>query len=181
MPSKSQTASTFRLPGVSTFSRASISASSPTGGLVTVVLAKSGQQVAAGTQLLALMPKDSALQAQLFVPSEAIGAIATGQQVILRYDAFPYQEFGQYLGNVGKVSHSALSPEDIQNVSGIKPKGPVFLVTVNLDRQTASSHHSNFNLSPGIHLEAEILVQRRSLLSWLLMPYKPAIAGQDIR
>lgn len=70
----------------------------PSDGIVSAVLPKPGQMVSAGQSLLSLLPAGSTLQAQLLVPSRAIGFIDPGSRVVLRYEAFPYQKFGQQYG-----------------------------------------------------------------------------------
>jgi membrane fusion protein len=37
-----------------------------------------------------------------------VGFVKVGTSIALRFDAFPYQKFGQYMGKVTKVSTSAL-------------------------------------------------------------------------
>ena len=48
------------------------------------------------TPLLSILPAGSKLEAQLFTPSRSIGFVRVGQQVLLRYQAFPYQKFGHH-------------------------------------------------------------------------------------
>jgi hypothetical protein len=46
------------------------------------------------------------LQAEIYIPSRAIGFVKPGQEVRLLYDAFPYQRFGAYRGRVVAASSS---------------------------------------------------------------------------
>ena len=55
---------------------------------------------------------NSPLQAELYVSAEAIGLIRSGQDVRVRYDAFPYLRYGSYHGRVVQVSHTALTQAD---------------------------------------------------------------------
>ena len=55
-----------------------------------------------------IIPEDSVLEADLFVPARAIGFIEPGQDVRILYDAFPYQHFGSYHGHVTNVSQTIL-------------------------------------------------------------------------
>lgn len=66
----------------------------PADGIVTNLLAEVGQSV--GNQPLAtLLPAGAKLEAQLFLTSRAVGFVEPGQSVRLRYQAYPYQKFGQ--------------------------------------------------------------------------------------
>ena len=64
----------------------------------------------AALPLLSIIPTGSDLEAQLFAPSQAIGFIKAGQLVRMRYNAFPYQKFGHYEGEVANISRSSVTP-----------------------------------------------------------------------
>jgi membrane fusion protein len=49
-----------------------------------------------------IVPNDSVLQAELFVPTRAIGLVQPGHEVRILYEAFPYQQFGTYSGKVSR-------------------------------------------------------------------------------
>lgn len=93
----------------------------PRDGVVSAVLLKEGQMVSAGQPLLSILPAGSVLQAQLLVPSRAIGFVEPGSRVVMRYQAFAYQKFGQQYGRVTDVSRSALGPAEVAAVLGQQP------------------------------------------------------------
>lgn len=68
----------------------------PGDGIATAVLADIGQTVDLSRPLLSSMPTDSVLLAELYVPSKAVGFIKPGDAVLVRYQAYPYQKFGQH-------------------------------------------------------------------------------------
>lgn len=149
----------------------------PRDGVVSTLLAKVGQHVAAGQSLASVVPQGSILQAQLLVPSRAVGFIAPGSRVVLRYQAYPYQKFGQQYGRVASVSKSALSPEEIMILSGQRPTQPLYRVSVDLKRQSIQAYGEPQMLKPGMALGADILMDRRSLVEWLFEP----LYGMDQR
>jgi membrane fusion protein len=139
---------------------------SPVSGLVTSRLIEPGQAVQAGQALMTLLPAGSQLQAQLLVPSRAVGFIAPGDRVLLRYQAFPYQKFGHQAGRVLRISRSAIAPGN-----GAPPGAePYYRVLVALDRQTVTAFGKAEPMRPGMLLEADILGERRRLYEWLLEP-----------
>ena len=75
----------------------------PIAGVLTNIAANSGEAVADEAPLAMVVPKGGGLHAQLLVPTRAIGFVQPGQAVVLRYDAFPFQRFGQYRGTVERV------------------------------------------------------------------------------
>ncbi|HLM54141.1 MAG TPA: HlyD family efflux transporter periplasmic adaptor subunit [Pseudoxanthomonas sp.] len=137
---------------------------SPVPGLVASRMIEAGQAVQAGQPLMALLPEGSELQAQLLVPSRAVGFIEPGDRVLLRYQAFPYQKFGHHAGRVVRVSRSAIVPADGQ------AQEPYYRVLVELDRQTVTAYGKSEPLRPGMALEADILGERRKLYEWVLEP-----------
>ena len=145
----------------------------PVSGLVASRLIEPGQSVQAGQPLLTLLPAGSQLQAQLLVPSRAIGFIEPGDEVLLRYQAFPHQKFGHHRGKVLRISRSALSPGGVGALLGAADSQagePYYRVLVELSRQSVVAYGQAEPLRPGMLLEADILGERRKLYEWALEP-----------
>jgi len=142
----------------------------PTDGLVTALLAQPGQSIKAGQTLLNIMPAGSTLRAQLLVPSRAIGFIDPGSRVVIRYQAYPYQKFGQHAGTVANVSRSALSPYEIQQLTGTTADASMYRVDVKLDSPYLLTRGIKHSLMPGMVLDADILLEKRTLLEWAFEP-----------
>jgi membrane fusion protein len=141
---------------------ASVTIAAPVNGIVATQIVKTGQAVQEGQPLLTLLPGDGALEAQLLVPSRAIGFVAPGDRVLLRYQAFPWQKFGHQLGAVASISRSAL------DLAGADQ--PLYRVTVTLAQQSVIAYGQTELLKPGMLLDADILGERRRLIEWLLEP-----------
>jgi len=142
----------------------------PRDGVVSAVLFKEGQMVSAGQATLSLLPVGSVLQAQLLVPSRAVGFIEPGNTVVLRYAAFPYQKFGQQYGKVADVSRSALTSSEVQALVGREPKEPLYRVQVTLDNQQVMAYGKLEAVKPGMAVDADILMEKRTLLEWVFEP-----------
>ena len=142
----------------------------PEDGLVSSVLVQSGQAVTAGQPLVAIVPAGTPLQAQLLVPSSAVGFVHIGQAVSLRYEAFPYQKFGLQHGRVLGISQNALSPAEIQLLVGQTPQQPLYRVHVELDKQSVAAYGVQQALKPGMALDADILMDRRRLVELAFEP-----------
>ena len=65
----------------------------PMAGVVTNIAVNRGQSIPADSPLAMVLPKGSGLHVELLVPTRAIGFVKPGQEVVLRYDAFPYERF----------------------------------------------------------------------------------------
>ncbi|WP_236585472.1 HlyD family efflux transporter periplasmic adaptor subunit [Dyella sp. EPa41] len=142
----------------------------PQDGVISTMLPKEGQMVASGQPLVSILPSGSKLQAQLFVPSRAIGFIEPGNRVVLRYQAYPFQKFGQQYGTVGNVSRSALSPSEAGGLIGQQVNEPVYRIQVLLDQQHVQAYGKPEPIKPGMVLEADILMERRRLIEWVFEP-----------
>jgi membrane fusion protein len=117
---------------------------------------------------LEIIPEDAVLQAQLFVPARAIGFVQPGQTVRILYDAFPYQHFGTYSGHVAKISQTILTNADA--AGPIPLKEPAYRVTAVLERADVDAYGKKLLLQPDMLLKADIILEKRSLLSWLISP-----------
>ncbi|MDI1328163.1 MAG: HlyD family efflux transporter periplasmic adaptor subunit [Brevundimonas sp.] len=128
-----------------------------------------GQSVAAGATLAIVTPGDGPLEAELYAPSRAAGFVREGQEVRLMYQPFPHQKFGSGAGRITSVSRTVLAPDEVA-VRGLKIDGPVFRVRVRLDRESVSAYGREIPMRPGMLLTADVIIDRRNLLEWLLDP-----------
>ena len=138
----------------------------PVTGLVANRLVEAGQAVQPGQPILSLLPKGSELRAQLLVPSSAIGFVKSGDRVLLRYQAYPYQKFGAHEGTVIRISRSALAGNQKEGST----TQSLYRVLVSLDQQGVLAYGKMEPLRPGMQLEADIMGERRKLYEWLLEP-----------
>jgi membrane fusion protein len=140
----------------------------PIDGIATNIAVSAGQSVAADASFATILPKGSVLRVELLVPTRAIGFVAKGREVVLRYEAFPFERFGQYRGTVQEVSQTVWSPGD--RVGPLAIKEPVYRVTVALEKQTVTAGTQEVSLKSGMLVNADILLDKRSLLEWLFEP-----------
>jgi len=147
----------------------------PHDGVVSGIQAERGGAVNTNAPLLNIVPVDSKLEAQIFSSSRAIGFLHAGQRVLLRYQSFPFQKFGSYEGTVAEVSRSAISPSELgQSLAGLTSlfgtNEPVYRITVALDKQSVLAYGQTIPLKPGMQLEADVLIEKRRLIEWILDP-----------
>ncbi|MFK8077682.1 MAG: HlyD family secretion protein [Granulosicoccus sp.] len=140
----------------------------PASGKVAVILVSSGYNVSHGRKLLSILPEESELQAELYVPSRAIGFVEPGQDVRLLLDAFPYQRFGAQLGSISQVSSSVILPGGPDLLVDVQE--PFYRVIVKLDRGSISAFDKEIPIQVGMRLSANIVLEERSIFTWLLEP-----------
>lgn len=158
-----------------TEARRAIIIPAPEAGAVTAIQIERGGRADSAIPLLSIIPVGAELEAHLFSPSRAIGFLQPGQPVLLRYQAYPYQKFGHYQGTVAHLSRAAINPGELpMQLAGLTSlfgaNEPIYRVTVNLARQTVTAYGQSIPLQPGMQLEADVLIERRTLIEWVLDP-----------
>lgn len=140
----------------------------PVNGRVTALQVAIGRNADPRLPLMSIVPEHMSFAAEVYAPSRAAGFIEPGQSVRLLYDAFPYKRFGSFGGRVVSVSRSIVAPNEIDAVVNVDE--PVYRIRVSLDRQDVSAFGRSLALQAGMTLTANIVLDRRSFLDWLLEP-----------
>lgn len=144
----------------------------PESGRATLVSGEAGQSVDTTRPLLNLVPSDSRLEVRLYAPSRTMGFIRPGDTVLLRYQSFPYQKFGQHEGVVASVSNNAVTSTELAGfqIPDVPPGEPVYAIVVTLKQQNVTAYGKQWPLSAGMRLDADILQETRRLWEWMLEP-----------
>lgn len=140
----------------------------PISGTVASVQAAQGRWVDGKMPLLTIIPNNTTFRIELYAPSRSVGFVQAGQAVNVMYDAFPYQRFGSFRGRVHEVSHSIAAPSEVD--TPIKLEEPTFKVIADLENQSLSTQSGSFPLQHGMTLKANLVLERRSFLDWVLAP-----------
>lgn len=146
-----------------------------TSGVISTVNIEVGQFVDLSKPSMTILPENTSLIAQLYVPSRAIGFVKEGDQVLLRYQAYPYQKFGHAKAKVLSVARTALASQDLKTIGTISPQEqlnnePVYLVRAKLEQQTVKAYGHEMPLQVGMTLEGDIMHETRKLYEWVLEP-----------
>jgi membrane fusion protein len=144
-------------------------------GVISTVNAELGQFIDLSKPLLTILPNDTKLIAQLYVPSRAIGFIEEGDKVLLRYQAYPYQKFGHAQAEVISVAKTALATQDLKTIGTISLEQqtnnePVYLVRAKLEKQHIKAYGRDMSLQAGMRLEGDALQETRRLYEWAIEP-----------
>ena len=144
----------------------------PEAGRATLVAAEVGQAVDGTRALLNLVPADAKLEARLYAPSRTVGFVRPGDTVLLRYQSFPFQKFGQPEGVVTSVSNNAVTSTELAGfqIPDVPPGEPVYAIVVRLKEQNVTAYGKAWPLSAGMRLDADILQETRRLWEWMLEP-----------
>src|SRR5690606_5601860 len=108
---------------------------SPVDGTVSYLHNLSTNQfITSGTSLFAILPERERFVAQLEIPKLGYGKVQKGQQVLLKLDNFPFQEYGQLKGT---VEHISLIPDEDR-----------YLVRVALPDELISTYNKRLTYTP---------------------------------
>ncbi len=153
----------------------------PDDGVISTLVTMVGEHVTEHKLLGTIIPEGAVLQGVLFVRSNAIGQVKVGQKVLLKYDAFPYQNFGLYSSTIESIDKSILTNKDIElqininpNVSAkdaiYGPNEPFYRVIVNLKQQVVMVYGKPYPLAPGMTIRGSMIGDERSIWQWILDP-----------
>lgn len=138
---------------------------SPIEGQVAGIIINLGEDVSPHQYLLSIIPKNSVMQAILYVPTSAGSAIKLDQIVNLKLDAFPHHKFGSFKGRIIEISTIAILPNETKMPNQIKH--PAFRIVVKLDKQKIDTDDEVLWFKMGMNVEANIVIEKRPLLFWL--------------
>ncbi|CNL14110.1 HlyD family secretion protein [Yersinia aleksiciae] len=146
----------------------------PIEGILTGFIGLTGNTIQAGQELATVVPTSGRSEVEVFAPSDAIGELREGQTVRLRFDAYPYQWFGQYDGVVTSVSAATVSAAD----RGVSASGErtyqsprrYFQIRITPKNNAVLMAGETYPLRPGIGVETDIFIRKRPLYEWLLWP-----------
>ncbi len=140
----------------------------PIAGRVTALATGEGRAATTARPLMAIVPIDAQLTAELYAPTRSIGFVEPGKETRLLYDAFPYQRFGSFEGRVASISRIAIDPRETDIPFPFEE--PVYRVKVSLDQQSVEAFGKPAPLQPGMTLQANVVLERQSFLAWILQP-----------
>lgn len=117
-----------------------------------------------------LVPLGSVLEADVQISSQDIGYVKSDAKVTVKVDAFPFQKHGALDGKLRSISQDTIRKDN--NFNGGQDAfygGRVAFLDAKLDALPA-----NATLLPGMTVTAEILVGKRSVISYLMWPLTKA-------
>lgn len=113
-----------------------------------------------------LVPLNVALEAEVHIDSVDVGYIKLGHPVHLKLDAYPFQKHGTLDAKVRTISEDAFR----RDPSAKSGADAYYLSRISLDKTTLKNMIESSRLLPGMTLSAEIVVGKRSVISYLAWP-----------
>ena len=124
--------------------------------LTSLNVRSAGAVLQAGEAVSSIAPAGVRLVVEAHVSNRDMTFIETGLPARLKFDAFPYQDYGVVTGQVVTVSPDAKEDRDHNSF---------YKVTILPSGQP-------FSMRPGLTLSAEIVTEHRTVMSLILEPFR---------
>ena len=132
-----------------------------------------GAVVRPGQLVTQLAPNDAKLVLRGVVPNKDIGLMKVGLPVKLKFDSFPFENFGLVAGQVSWISPNGTATgqetSDSANPSGGNNSG--FTIEVSLDQSFMETSDQKIPFKAGQSASAEIVVRQRRVVDLFLDPF----------
>jgi HlyD family secretion protein len=146
----------------------------PQDGIVLDVAKRSvGSVLREAEPFITIVPTDATMIAEIMINSSDVGYTKSGDETVIKIDAFPYQRHGLMSGSLSSVSEESFQAGQQAQENALMPtgrsgafhRGIVKMVNTNLDNLPEGAR-----LFPGMTLTAEVKVGSRSVMSYFLNP-----------
>ncbi len=134
-----------------------------------------GGVVTTAQPLMVIVPEDSRLEVEAFIPNKDIGFVQTGQVAEVKVEAFSFTKYGLIPGRVASLSGDAVQQQQAdkgtdKNGAKAPEAGAVYAARIALDRDTLEVDGKETRLQPGMTVTAEVKTGRRRIADYLLSP-----------
>lgn len=131
-----------------------------------IVKLSPGSIVKEAETFFTLVPLNAQLEAEVSVDSLDVGYIKLGQSVHLKLDAYPFQRHGTLDAHIRTISEDAFR-RDAAAKSGADA---YYLSRITLNQTNLKNMTEGSRLLPGMTVTAEVVVGKRSVISYLAWP-----------
>jgi len=113
--------------------------------------------------LFTLVPLNTPVEVDLHIDASEIGFVKKGDPVQIKLDAYRFTQHGTAKGSITSVSEGSFTLSDDNQVVA-----PYFRVRIAINEAKLRNVPNDFKLIPGMTLQGDILVGRRTILSYLV-------------
>lgn len=127
---------------------------------------KAGAVVQPETRIAEIAPEGSRFILKAQMPTSQSSFLKTGLPVKLKFDAYPFQDYGIVAGKLIKISPTTIEVDT--------PNGKItaYQLEIELNKTCISKGNQCITLHPGDTATAEVIVRQRRVLDFVLDPFK---------
>ncbi|MBI0027130.1 HlyD family secretion protein [Gilliamella sp. B14448G11] len=152
--------------------------SAPSDGRIESLSVTDGQMVKTDDSLAQLIPANAdSYYLVLWAPNESVPYISVNDKINIRYEAYPYQKFGQFSGEIMSISNVPASSQEMSTYSS-SPLSQnninyqaYYKVMVSLDKQQMVKFNSKIKLTNGMKADITLFLEKRPIYQWMLSPF----------
>ncbi|EAW36753.1 Secretion protein HlyD [Lyngbya sp. PCC 8106] len=131
------------------------------GYISTLNVSNEGEVVQPGQNIAEILPKNTPLVLSASLPNQEAGFIKVGMPVKMKFDAYPYQDYGVIEGTVTSISPDTKSEEN---------QPPVYQLEVELEQDSILENQEEIKFKPGQTASADIIIRQRRVADVILEP-----------
>lgn len=125
-----------------------------------------GAVVQPGDLIAEIAPEGATLILKAQMPSQDSGFLQVGMPAKIKFDAYPFQDYGVVSGHVSWVSPDSKVVETPQG------NAEVFDLKIAIDHLHIQADHKQIQLTPGQTATAEVIIRERRVIDFILDPLK---------
>lgn len=134
------------------------------GIILSTIRRNAGAVVQQADMLVTLVPLKAPVELEIRIPASDIGFLVIGNQVRIKLDAYPYVKHGTIEGTLEALSNDTIRDQNEPNTL------PFYVGRVRITKADLIKVPDNFQLIPGMTATAEVMIGKRSVISYLLYP-----------
>lgn len=144
---------------------------------------KPGAVIQLGQMVAQIAPKDSPLILRGKMSSKESGFLEVGLPVKVKFDAYPFQDYGIISGRLSwvspdsRIAQSSSSSSQQQSSESASAESEFYEIEVELNQNYIPSGDRIINLTPGQTATAEIVIRQRRLADVFLSPFRSLKKG----
>jgi hemolysin D len=124
--------------------------------------------IAAGEALMNIIPLGTPIKLEANLHSRDIGFVKFGQKVAIKFDAFPYTQYGTLQGKVCKISNDSFSADNINYF---------YKIDICLEKDNLHIKGLSHKVKLGFTAQIDICTDRRKIIDFFLSPIKIALSN----
>ena len=138
-----------------------------------------GSVLQSGEQFLTLVPVDSRYEVEANIAGMDAGFVHPGNTVTVKFDTFPFTQYGAADGTVHVVSADSFTNNPDEKQRGIQQSSAgnnaqtFYRARISLDEVKLHGTPPGFRLTPGMPITADIKVGERTVVGYLLSRVLP--------
>ncbi len=156
------------------------------GTINTIARVSIGSVMQSGEPFITMVPANAPMEVEANISGRDTGFVHEGDPVAIKFETFPFAQYGMAFGRVRIVSADSFTAIDEQRTrTGAVPlqpgsTEPFFRARVSIEQIAMHDVPAGFRLVPGMPVVADIKVGKRTILEYLLSRVLP-VASEGMR